>query len=156
SGLRMRGRLRWGDVDDEVEGDVGWIDRQWAEPDFTLRQDRRSARYRSEWRVIQLTNGWDLSCFHQYLRPARNAVVPWTGISAQGPAPAHELRATSRVELVVPEFVRSPGVVRGREMLTDGPRWFPYRYRLLAPELGLDVTAEPWIDAPAHALPIEY
>ena len=34
----------------------------------------------------------------QYLRPARNAVVPWTGISAQGPAPAFEIRATTRVE----------------------------------------------------------
>jgi hypothetical protein len=156
SGLRMRGHLVWGDADEEVEGDVGWIDRQWGVEDFSLRQDRRSARYRNEWRVVQLTNGWDLSCFHQYLRPARDAVVPWTGISAQGPAPDFELRATPRVELVLPEFIRSPGIVRGRQMLTDGPRYFPYRYRLLAPELGLDVSAEPFVDAPAHALPIEY
>jgi hypothetical protein len=156
SGLVMRGELAWGDVREPVEGTVGWIDRQWGVHDFSRHQDRKSARYRNEWRVIQLTNGWDLSCFHQYLRSERNAVVPWTGISAQGPAPDHELRATTRVELDIPEFIRSPGVVRGRELLTDGPRYFPYRYRLLAPELGLDVSAEPWVDAPAHALPIEY
>lgn len=156
SGLRLQGELAWGDVREPVEGDVGWIDRQWAVHDFSRHQDRRSARYRNEWRVMQFENGWDLSCFHQYLRPARNAVVPWTGISAQGPAPGFELRATTRVGLDIPEFVRSPGVVRGRELLTDGPRYFPYRYRLTAPELGLDVAATPWVDAPAHDLPIEY
>jgi hypothetical protein len=156
SGLRMRGELAWGDVREAVEGDVGWIDRQWAIDDFSRHQDRQSARYRNEWRVLQLANGWDMSCFHQYLRPARNAVVPWTGLSAQGPPPTCEVRATTDVALDVPEFIRSPGVVRGRELLTDGPRWFPYRYRLVVPEIGLDVAATPWTDAPAHDLPIEY
>ncbi len=156
SGLRMRGELAWGDVREAVDGEIGWIDRQWGVHDFSRHQDRKSARYRNEWRVMQLANGWDLSCFHQYLRPARNAVVPWTGISAQGPGPEFALRATTHVDLEIPEFIRSPGVVRGRELLTDGPRYFPYRYRLRAPELGLDVSSTPWIDAPAHALPIEY
>jgi hypothetical protein len=156
SGLVMRGRLAWGDQEEEVEGEVGWIDRQWAEDDFSKHQDPESARYRNEWRVMQLDNGWDLSCFHQYNREQRNAVVPWTGISAQGPAPAFELRATHRVELIVPEFVRSPGLVRSWSMLSEGPRYFPYRYRLRVPEWEMDVEAEPVIDAPAHALPIEY
>jgi hypothetical protein len=156
SGLRMQGELAWGDVREPVDGEVGWIDRQWGVEDFSRHQDRRSARYRNEWRVIQLANGWDMSCFHQYLRPARNAVVPWTGLSAQGPAPDFEIRATTDVGLEFPEFIRSPGVVRGRELLTDGPRYFPYRYRLTAPAFGLDVAAEPWTDAPAHDLPIEY
>jgi hypothetical protein len=156
SGLAMHGELVWGDVREPVDGTVGWIDRQWAVHDFSRHQDRRSARYRNEWRVMQLDDGWDMSCFHQYLRPARNAVVPWTGISAQGPGPAFDLRATTRVELDFPAFIRSPGIVRGRELLTDGPRYFPHRYRLVAPEFGLDIGAEPWVDAPAHELPIEY
>jgi hypothetical protein len=125
SGLRMRGELAWGDVKEAVEGEVGWIDRQWAVEDFTRHQDRKSARYRNEWRVMQFGNGWDLSVFHQYLRPKRNAIVPWTGLSAQGPAPAFELRATPHVELELLEFIKSPGIVRGRELLTDGPRYFP-------------------------------
>ena len=49
-----------------------------------------------------------------------------------------------------------PRLVRGRELLTDGPRYFPYRYRLRAPDLGMDVWSDPWVDAPAHQLPIEY
>ena len=156
SGLMMRGRLAWGDVREEVLGEVGWIDRQWAEDDFSKHQDPESRRYRNEWRVMQFDNGWDLSCFHQYNRDQRNAVVPWTGISAQGPAPGFELRATHRVELVVPEFIRSPGVVRGLMMLSEGPRYFPYRYRLRVPEWDMDVSAEPLTDAPAHQFPIEW
>src|SRR5262245_21710970 len=156
SGLVMRGQLRWGDTAEEVEGSVGWIDRQWAEQHFAVHQDWRSARYRSEWRVMQFDNGWDMSCFHQYHRQQRNAVVPWSGLAAQGPAPGFELRSTTRVELVVPEFIRSPGIVRSAFMLTRGPRYFPHRYRLRAPEWDMDVSAEPLVDAPAHGLPIEY
>lgn len=156
SGLRMRGRITWRDVQEDVSGEVGWIDRQWAEDDFAKHQDPESTRYRNEWRVIQLDNGWDLSCFHQYLRDQRNEVVPWTGISAQGPGPDFEIRSTHRVELITPEFVKSPGVVRGLMMLSEGPRWFPHRYRLRAPDLDLDITCEPCTDAPAHGFPIEW
>ncbi|MEW6273125.1 MAG: hypothetical protein AB1689_27930 [Thermodesulfobacteriota bacterium] len=156
SGLRLRGRLAWGDVQEDVAGEVGWIDRQWAEDDFAKHQDAESSRYRNEWRVMQFDNGWDLSCFHQYQRDQRNAVVPWSGVSAQGPGPDFEVRGTHRVELVVPEFIRSPGVVRGLIMLAEGPRYFPHRYRLRVPEWDMDVAAEPLVDAPAHRFPIEW
>jgi hypothetical protein len=59
-----------------------------------------------------------------------------------------------RVEIL--EFIRSPGIVRGSSMLTEGPRYFPHRYRMTAGDWGMDVRAEPLVDAPAHALPIEY
>lgn len=156
SGLRMRGRLGWGDVAEEVEGTVGWIDRQWSEENFARHQDPGSSRYRNEWRVIQLDNGWDLSCFHQYRRDHRNAVVPWTGVSAQGPEPGFEVRGTHRFEMTVPEFIRSPGVVRALLMLSEGPRWFPARYRLQVPEWDLDLEGEPLVEAPAHGFPIEW
>jgi hypothetical protein len=156
SGLQMRGRLEWAGVAEDVEGDTGWIDRQWAVDDFTKYQDWRSTRYRNEWRVMQFDNGWDMSCFHQYNRHQRNAVVPWTGISAQGPGPDFALRATHRVALSTPEFIRSPGVVRSPMMITDGPRYFPHRYRMRVSEWEMDVHAEPLVDAPAHRLPIEY
>jgi len=156
SGLAMRGEIVWGDVREEVEGAVGWIDRQWAVEDFTLHQDRHSSTYRNEWRVMQFANGWDLSCFHQYARRHGRTVVPWAGCSAQGPGPEFELKASHRVELEIPEFIRSPGVVRARMMLTEGPRWFPQRYRLRVPEWEMDVSSEPLVDAPAHAFPIEW
>ena len=41
-------------------------------------------------------------------------------------------------------------------MLSDGPRYFPYRYRLRVPEWDMDVGAEPFLDAPAHQFPIEW
>ena len=156
SGLAMNGHLRWGDADAPVEGRIGWIDRQWAEDDFTRHQDWRSTRYRSEWRVMQFDDGWDMSLFHQYLRPAHAAVVPWTGVSAQGPGPEHLVRAATDVTLTVPEFIRSPGVVRAMSMLTEGPRWFPHRYRVQVPAWEMDVRSEPLVPAPAHGLPIEY
>jgi hypothetical protein len=156
SALRFRGHLRWGDVDEDVDGQVGWIDRQWAPSDFTAHQDWRSTRYRSEWRVMHFDDGWNMSLFHQYLRPARNAVVPWSGLSAQGPAPEFAIKETTRVELGVPEFIRSPGVVRAMSMLTEGPRYFPYRYRVRVPDWEMDVAAQPFVAAPAHGLPIEY
>jgi hypothetical protein len=156
SGLDMHGHLRWGEITEEVDGTVGWIDRQWAEADFSKHQDPQSSRYRNEWRVLQLDNGWDLSCFHQYLRDQRNAVVPWTGISAQGPAPDFEIRATPRVEVLAPEFIRSPGIVRSLMMLSEGPRYFPRRYRLRVPEWDTDIEAQPFVPAPAHQFPIEW
>jgi hypothetical protein len=156
SGLDMRGRVRWGDLEEDVSGTVGWIDRQWAEDDFAKHQDPESTRYRNEWRVIHLDNGWDMSCFHQYRRDQRNAVVPWTGMSAQGPPPDFELRGTHRVELEIPEFVRSPGIIKCFSMLSDGPRWFPRRYRLRVPAWDLDLAAEPFVEAPAHQFPIEW
>jgi len=156
SGLHMQGRLTWGDHSEDVRGTIGWIDRQFAVDDFSTHQDRHSTRYRHEWRVMQLDSGWNLSFFRQYLRPEQNTVVPWSGISAQGPAPSFELRATTRVEVDVLEFIRSPGVVRSMSMLTEGPRYFPHRYRVRAPELEMDVCGTPLVDAPAHRLPIEY
>jgi hypothetical protein len=156
SGLCMRGRLQWGDRAEDVEGNVGWIDRQWAVDDFSVHQDRHSSRYRHEWRVMQFDDGWDMSCFHQYQRDAGNTVVPWTGLSAQGPPPGFVLRATERVDVDILEFIRSPGLVRGTSMLTEGPRYFPHRYRLRVGDWGMDVRAQPLVDAPAHALPIEY
>ena len=156
SGLVMRGRLRWGDTGEDVDGTVGWIDRQWAVDDFSVHQDRHSSRYRHEWRVMQFDDGWDMSCFHQYQRDAHNVVVPWTGLSAQGPPPDWALRATDRMQVEILEFIRSPGIVRGTSMLTEGPRYFPHRYRMTVGDWGMDVRAEPLVDAPAHALPIEY
>lgn len=156
SGLVMQGRLEWGGDAEDVAGTTGWIDRQWAVDDFTVHQDRQSTRYRHEWRVMQFDNGWDMSCFFQYHRHRQNVLVPWSGLSAQGPAPDFELRATTHVDVEVLEFIKSPGIVRSRYMLTEGPRYFPHRYRMHVPEWEMDIEAEPLVDAPAHALPIEY
>ena len=156
SGLNMKGRVRWLGQEEEVEGTVGWIDRQWAVDDFTVYQNLTNSRYRHEWRVMQFDNGWDMSCFFQYHRGQHCQKVPWSGISAQGPGPHFELKSTTEVSIEALSFIRSPGIVRSPFMITDGPRWFPHGYRVKVPEWDLDVTATPLVDAPAHQLPIEY
>ena len=156
SGLNMKGRIRWQGQDEEVEGTVGWIDRQWAVDDFTVHQDIMNSRYRHEWRVLQFDNGWDMSCFFQYHRHQQNRKVPWSGLSAQGPGPGFELRSTTEVTIEPTNFIKSPGIVRSQFMITDGPRWFPHGYRLRIPDWDTDVTATPLVDIPAHRLPIEY
>lgn len=156
SGLRMRGRLRWGDVEEDVDGVVGAIDRRWSVEDLAAQQDWRNTRYRHEWRVLHLDNGWDLSCLRQYHRHQRNAVVPWSGCTAQGPGPAFRLEATHHVSVTIPAFTASPGIVRAHDMLTEGPRYFPQSYRLEVPAWDAELTAEPYIDAPAHGAPVEY
>ncbi|MBW2448011.1 MAG: hypothetical protein JRG83_19105, partial [Deltaproteobacteria bacterium] len=156
SGLTMKGRVRWMGRDEEVEGTVGWIDRQWAVDDFTVYQDFRSSRYRHEWRVLQFDNGWDMSCFFQYHRHEQNRKVPWSGLSAQGPGPEFEIKSTTEVTIEPVSFIKSPGTVRSFFMITEGPRWFPHGYRLRVPEWDVDVTATPLVDVPAHRLLIEY
>jgi hypothetical protein len=153
-GLRMRGRLTWGDDAEDVEGDVGWIDRQWAPRPFNTYNDLRNSRYRSEWRALQLNNGWDLCIFFQYLRPAYNRRVQWTGVTAVGPA--GEVVASPLVELEIPGFVRDPGQVRPLLRLSPGPRYMPYAYRLRIPSLSLEVEARPFVATPAQRMPIEY
>jgi len=154
AGMRMRGRLRWGEVDEQVTGQVGWIDRQWAPRPFTAFNDWRNARYRSEWRALQLSNGWDLCVFSQYLRPAQNRVVPWTGATAIGPD--GEVVAATEVEIEVPTFVRDPGHVRPLLRLSRGPCYMPYTYRMRIPAMRLEVEAVPFVDTPVQRMPIEY
>jgi len=51
SGLRMRGRLTWGDVQEDVAGEIGWIDRQWADMDVhaTPLTDAPAHQFPIEW-----------------------------------------------------------------------------------------------------------
>jgi hypothetical protein len=154
AGLRMEGRLAWGDTEDSVSGDTGWIDRQWAPRPFTTYNDLRSSRYRSEWRALHLDNGWDLCVFSQYQRPAFNRVVPWTGATAIGPDGT--VIGDPDVCIEVPAFIRDPGTVRPLLRLSPGPRYMPHRFRLRVPSLELDVAGEPFVDAPAQRMPIEY
>jgi hypothetical protein len=154
-GLKVRGELRWGEHAERVEGSIGWLQRNWDEAAARSSQNRRRTRYRHESRFMSFDNGWEMCSLHQYDRHRDNATVPWSGISAQGPGPGFVLRATHRVELRIPEFIGSPGVVRARRMLTEGPRYFPHRYQLSVPEWDTLIESRPCVEAPAHPLAVE-
>ncbi|HZR79822.1 MAG TPA: secreted hydrolase, partial [Candidatus Binatia bacterium] len=57
TGLAVAGKVKWGDFEDQVVGDVGWIDRQYARENFSAYTDRKNSRHRHEWRVVHLDNG---------------------------------------------------------------------------------------------------
>lgn len=154
SDVRARGTLVWGDVQEEVVGDAGWIDRQWTPRYVGVHQDRRSTRYRHEWRQLHLDNGVELSVWLHVDRHRHNRLVPFSGATAAGPA--GEVLATTEFEIDRMTFVRDPGLIHPRFALTRNARYFTDSYRLRIPAWELDVRAEPLSPAPAHAFPIEY
>jgi predicted secreted hydrolase len=154
SDVRFHGTLAWGDVRDEVDGDCGWIDRQWTPRYLGVHNDRRARRYRHEWRQLHLDNGYELSVWQQVDRLRGNRLIPFSGATAA--TPDGRVLATTDVALDRLSFVRDPGTVRSQFQLTDGPRYFTDRYALRIPAWDLEVAADPLVPAPAHALPIEY
>jgi predicted secreted hydrolase len=154
SDVRFRGTLEWGDVRDEVEGDSGWIDRQWTPRYLGIHSDRRNTGYRHEWRQIHLDNGVEMSVWLHVDRHRTNRPIPFCGATAA----TADLRtlATTEFEIDRLSFVRNPGVIQPRYALTRGAAYFGDRYRLRVPAWELDLFSEPLVAAPAHALPIEY
>jgi predicted secreted hydrolase len=154
TGLALRGRVRWGDFEDEVQGDVGWIDRQFARDHFGKYTDRLNGRHRHEWRVLHLDNGWDLSVWQQFDSERGDRLVPFSGVTAQGPD--GEVRATTDFRVERLTFVRDPRLILPRKPLAPGGAFFTDRFHLTVREWELSVTAEPYVPAPAHEMPIEY
>ncbi len=154
SNVRVAGTLVWGDVQEEVEGDAGWIDRQWTPRHLGVHQGLRSRRYRHEWRQLHLDNGVELSVWMQVDRRRHNRLIPFSGVTIAGPA--GEVMATSEFDVERLTFVRDPGLIRPRFSLTRAAKYFTDCYRLRIPACELDIHSEPLVAAPAHAFPIEY
>lgn len=154
SDVRFRGTLAWGDVREEVDGDCGWIDRQWTPRYLGVHNDRRARRYRHEWRQLHLDNGWELSVWQQFDRLRGNRLIPFSGATAA--TPDGRVVATTEVQIDPLSFVRDPGTVRAQYQLSNDARYFTDRYALRIPAWNLDAISEPLVPFPAHALPIEY
>jgi len=154
SDVRFRGTLEWGDVRDEVDGDSGWIDRQWTPRHLGVHSDRRNTGYRHEWRQIHLDNGVEMSVWLHVDRHRTNRPIPFCGVTAA--MPDHQVRATTEFEIERLSYVRDPGLVRPMYSLGRGAAYFADRYRLRVPALDLDLQSEPLVEAPAHQLPVEY
>ena len=156
TGVQMTGTLRWGDLIEEVEGPAGHIDRQWF-PQYAgggaTGGDARGQAH--EWHTISLDNGVDLSVWRQYDRRAGNTLVPFTGITAShadGTPPV----CVEDLDVTTTSYVRWPDEIRSLMRPPSKPRYLPERHTLRSAELDLELTGEPLVPAPAHALPIEY
>jgi hypothetical protein len=151
----MTGRLRWNGADENVRGSAGHVDRQW----FPLYAggggtggDIRARAH--EWRTINLDNGVDLSIWHQFDRTNGNALQPFTGATTS--AANADPEYADDVEVIVDSYVRWPEWVRPLVPPLAAVRYMPDRHRLTSRKLGLKLTGEPLVPAPAHFLPIEY
>jgi hypothetical protein len=154
TGIELRGRVRWGELEDQVAGDVGWIDRQFARQPLGTFTDRRNSRHRHEWRVLHLDNGWDLSAWQQFDSERGDRLVPFSGVTAQGPE--GEVRTTTDFKVERLSFARDPGGFAPPRPLATGTRYLTDRFHLSVREWDLYVTAEPLVAAPAHRTSVEY
>jgi predicted secreted hydrolase len=156
TGVALTGTLRWGDETEEVVGHSGHIDRQWF-PKYagggSTGGDARGQAH--EWHTISLDNGVDLSVWRQFDRRIGNALVPFTGITttyADNTPPD----CVEDLEVTTTSYVRWPDEVRSLMRPPSKPRYLPERHTLRSAALDLELTGEPLVTAPAHALPIEY
>jgi predicted secreted hydrolase len=156
TGAHMTGTLRWGKTEERVVGRSGHIDRQWF-PSYAGGEgtggDIRGQAH--EWHTISLDNGVDLSVWRQFDRRIGNALVPFTGITAayaDGTAP----ECVEDLDVVTTRYVLWPNEIRSLTRPPSKPRYLPERHTLTSAELDLELTGEPLVRAPAHALPIEY
>jgi predicted secreted hydrolase len=155
TGMTMTGTLRWGSIEESVTGSAGHVDRQW----FPLVANSGGAsgdvRARShEWRTINLDNGVDLSIWRQFDRTNGNALQPFSGATTS--SPDSEPEYADDIEVTVSSYVQWPQSVSPLVPPPSAVRYMPDRHSLTSRTLDLDLTGEPLVAAPAHALPIEY
>lgn len=155
TGMTMSGTLRWGDIEESVTGNAGHVDRQWFPLVANSGGPSGDVRARShEWRTINLDNGVDLSIWRQFDRTNHNALEPFSGATTSSDAAAPEY--ADDIEVTVYSYVQWPESVNPLVPPPATVRYMPDRHRLTSRKLDLDVTGEPLVAAPAHALPIEY
>ncbi|WP_102142025.1 lipocalin-like domain-containing protein [Mycobacterium hubeiense] len=153
--MAMKGTLRWGSAQEEVSGSMGHVDRQWFALVANSGGPNGDMRSRShEWRTINLDNGVDLSIWRQFDRANGNALQPFSGATTS--VPEGEPQYADDIEVETFSYVQWPESVRTLVPPPASARYMPDRHRLTSRELDLDLTGEPLVAAPAHALPIEY
>jgi predicted secreted hydrolase len=157
TGMAMTGTLRWGELDEQVSGSAGHIDRQWFPKYAGGGGTGGDPRARShEWRTINLDNGVDMSIWRQFDRLDGNALQPFTGVTVSYPDASTPPECAEDVEVTVSSYVRWPDSIRPLVRPLASARYLPDRHRLRCASMQLDLIGEPLVAAPAHGLPIEY
>ena len=159
--LGYSGTLRWGETEEAVSGQMGWLDRQWF-PEFAGRYaGLLGDRYGHQWAQISLDNGWEFSLWRQFQRREDDRPVMFSGLTATDPAGLTIFADDVATDILT--YLRDPGLIE--PLLADAQelagrrsaiRYFFDAFRLRAPSLALDVEASPLVAAPAHHMPIDY
>lgn len=157
TGMAMTGTLTWGDVSEKVGGSAGHIDRQWfplpAGGGGTGGEQRAISH---EWRTIHLDNGVNFVGWRQFDRRRRNALRPFTGATVTYDDPESTPECVEDIEVRTTSYVRWPESVRQLMRPSADARYMPDRHNLSSAALELELTGEPLVPIPAHALPVEY
>ncbi|MGY4651138.1 hypothetical protein ACVWWN_004934 [Mycobacterium sp. URHB0021] len=103
-------------------------------------------------RTINLDSGADLSIWRQFDHTDHNALQPFSGSTTSSPDTDPECADDTEVS----SYGRWPESVRTLAKPPADARYLPDRHRLTSRELDLDLTGEPVVPAPAHALPLEH
>jgi hypothetical protein len=159
--LGYTGTLRWGETEEAVSGQMGWLDRQWF-PEYAGRYAGVLAdRYGHQWAQISLDNGWEFSLWRQFQRREDDRPVMFSGLTATDPAGLTIFADDVVTDILT--YLRDPDLIE--PLLADvqelAGRRSPIRYffdafRLSAPSLDLDVVASSLVAAPAHHMPIDF
>ena len=159
--LGYTGTLRWGETEEAVSGQIGWLDWQWF-PEYAGRYAGLLAdRYGHQWAQISLDNGWELSLWRQFQRQEDDRPVMFSGLTATDAAGLTVFVDDVATDILT--YLRDPGLIE--PLLADAQqlagrrssiRYFFDAFRLRAPSLALDVVASPLVAAPAHNMPIDY
>ena len=159
--LGYAGTLRWGETEESVSGQIGWLDRQWF-PEYAGRYAGLLAdRYGHQWAQISLDNGWEFSLWRQFQRQEDDRPVMFSGLTATDPAGLTVFVDDVATDILT--YLRDPGLIE--PLLADAQqlagrrssiRYFFDAFGLRAPSLALDVVASPLVAAPAHHMPIDY
>ena len=156
TGVQMTGTMRWGEFTEEVTGPSGHIDRQWF-PSYAgggaTDGDIRGQAH--EWHTISLDNGADLSVWRQFDRRIGNALVPFTGITTTY-ADGTPSECVEDLEVTTTGYVRWPNQIRSLMRPPSKHRYMPNQHVVRSAKLDLELTGEPLVHSPAHALPVEY
>ncbi len=159
--LRYRGSIRWRGVEEAVQGDIGWIDRQWFPEYVGAYSGILADRYSHQWAQMSLDNGWELSLWRHFARHERNREVPFSGLTITDPEGRTSFTDEYRIEPL--NYCRDEGYVTPlyapvqRAFGVRGDiRYFLDAYRLHVPSLDLIVTSTPLAHAPAHRMPVDY
>ena len=153
--MSMAGTMRWGAVDEQVVGTAGHIDRQWFPRYAGGGGTGGDPRARShEWRTISLDNGVNLAIWRQFDRTAGNALQPFSGATTS--CADAEPECAEDIEVSIASYVRWPDSISTLVPPLSAARYLPDRHRIKSAKLDLELTGQPLVAAPAHAMPIEY
>ncbi len=156
TGVQFSGVLNWGDFSEPVTGSLGHIDRQMF-PEFSGVNSRSwDARDLShEWRTYFLDNGMDVSSWRQFDRMDRNSEYSYGGATIF--TPADGARYVSDIVYENLSYVRTENhPVKPLMPARSDVLYFPNRHRLSSASLDLQLEADPIVNAPLLAFPVEY